>query len=260
MPTPLSLADPRDETLERSPLRLVVCQVRHDRVAAVADASRALRVHEAIKSDFPKVDQTIEETFNLAAGPNALAANRAEPQLGWRFLSEDGDWTATLSHSHFAIETSAYGRWDGFKNRLTSLTRAVSDVLSPSVELRLGLRMVDHITHPDAISPEGFRGLIVEDLLGPLNPGVLSPSVRSTQALVELEGPEGTTVNLRHGYTIVDGSAGYLLDHDCFRQVGHTFDVDAILRTTDLLHRLAKQVFDAAITDDLYQYLRGGSA
>lgn len=257
MAVPLSLPDPRNETLERSPLRLVVCQVRHDRIAAVADASRALAIHEAISADFPTVDETFEETINVAGGPGGVAASRTEPRRGWRFRSHDEQWTVTLGDAHFAIETSAYGRWSGFRERFERLTRVVDDVLSPKIEHRLGLRMVDEIHHPAASDPVGFRGLIRDELLGPLAGGSLSPSIRSTQHLVELEGPDDTTVNLRHGCQTSNGSVSYLLDHDCFRQAGRPFDVAGILDQSERLHELAKQVFEAAITEDLYEYLRG---
>jgi len=259
MAAPLSLPEPRDETLERSPLRLVVCQVRHDRIAAIADASRALKVHQAIKDDFPSVEQTVEETLNVAGGPGGIAANRSEPQLGWRFRSSDEKWTITLGHSHFAIETSSYGRWEGFKKRLATLVHAVDEVLTPSLEQRLGLRMVDQVEHPEARTAEGFRGLIVDELLGPLAGGALSPSVRSTQGLIEIEGPDNSTVNLRHGLQPSDTSVSYLLDHDAFRQVGRPFDVNGILDASDHLHQLAKQVFEAVITDKLYKYLQGNT-
>lgn len=258
MTIPLSLPEPRDETLEHSPLRLVVCQVRHDRIAAVADASRALKIHREIEDDFPSVEQTIEETLNVAGGPGGLATKHAEPQLGWRFRSSDENWTVTLGHSHFAIETKEYGRWDGFREYLATLVQAVADVLTPSIEQRLGLRMVDQVTHPDVTTAEDFKGKIKDELLGPLGSGVLASSVRSTQGLIEIHGPDDITVNLRHGLQPTDKSMSYLLDHDAFRQVGRPFDVGGILDASDRLHRLAKQVFEAVITDDLYDYLRGG--
>lgn len=261
MATPLSLPEPRDQKLERSPLRLVVCQVRHDRVAAVADAGRALKVHEALEDDFPSIEQTVEETLNfaVAGGPSGLAANRAEPQLGWRFRSTDETWTVTLGHSHFSLETSSYGRWNEFRHWLEVLTRAVAEVLTPSIEQRLGFRMVDQIEHPKASSATGFKGLIADELLGPLTDSKLAPAIRTTQGLVEFEGPDEMTVNLRHGLQPSDTSFSYLLDHDAFRQVGRPFNTDEILETSDSLHRLSKQVFEAVTTPALYEYLLGST-
>lgn len=130
--------------------------------------------------------------------------------------------------------------------------------MSPKIEQRLGLRFVDEIHHPAVQDPLEFRGFISDELLGPLSGGPLSESVRSTQGLIEIAGPDGISINLRHGSQPSDDSVLYLLDHDCFRQAGRGFDVDDILETSDHMHQLAKQVFQSVITNELYEYLKGG--
>lgn len=257
MAEPLSLPDPLDEKLERSPLRLVVCQVRHEPVIAVADVSRALAVHQAMQGIFPHIEQITEEKIDVMVGSGSSEAKWAEPRQGWRFQSEDKNWTAVISQEYFSVETRAYDRWAAFKNWLAKLARSVDEVFSPKLEKRLGLRMIDQIENPNPNAPLGFQGLIIDELLGPIISADLSPSVKATQGTIGLEGTDGATYNLQHGCQLFDETYNYILDHDCFRQVGRPFNVDEILDTADKFHNMTKQVFRAVITDDLYEYLRG---
>ncbi len=256
MAEPLSLPEPFQEKLPRSPLRLVVCQVRHERILAVADVSRALEVHKAVRDTFPSMEEFTEEKVDMVVGVGSSEVKRAEPQPGWRFQSEDKKWTAVISQSSFSVETLDYDRWAEFEESLVRLARVFERTFSPKLENRLGLRMVDHIEYPYPSTPEGFRGLIVDEILGPIVNRDFSDSIRVTQSLVELEGPGGATVNLQHGCQRFDETYSYVLDHDCFRQIGRPFNVDEILETANIFHDLAKQVFRAAITDDLYNNFR----
>ncbi len=257
MPVPLSLNQSRDQRLERSPLRLVVCQVRHERIAAVADAARALKVHEALADEFPKIEEISEESVNVAGGPSGIAVNRSEAQRGWHFRSEDETWTISLTQKSFSMETTTYDRWAGFRARLGKFASLVDEVTSPKIEQRLGLRFIDEIVYPEVSEPTGLKGLIVNELLGPLSVGPMSGSIRSTEQLIVLEGSADVRVNLRHGCQPSEGAVTYLLDIDCYRQTGQRFDVTGILKETDRLHETAKQVFEASVTEELYGYLVG---
>jgi uncharacterized protein (TIGR04255 family) len=256
---PLDLPTPSDERLDRSPLTLVVCQVRHERMAAAADPRRALEVHAHVTDWFPNVSENPVATLNVVAGPTGVKTAPSELQRGWRFQSEDGNWTVTLQEEFFALETSAYTRWADFRARLASLTAAVADTLAPSIEQRVGLRFVDEVSEPRVGTPAGWTGLIHDAVLGPAAYPPFATAVRATQQVVELNGPNGTRVNLRHGsQPLPDGSGQvYLVDTDCFRHAGRAFDVEAIVVATDDLHTLAKQVFHATITEHLYSFLKG---
>ncbi len=257
MAEPLSLPAPPDEKLARSPLRLVVCQVRHEPMVAVADVSQALVVHRAVQGIFPHIEQITEEKIDVMVGSGSSEAKWADPRQGWRFQSEDKNWTAVISQEYFSVETRAYDRWAGFKDRLARLARSVAEVFAPKLENRLGLRMIDQIENPNPNAPIGFRGLIVDEILGPITSADLSSSVKSCQSIIELEGPDGATFNLQHGCQLFDEKYNYIFDHDCFRQIGRPFNVEGILDTVDKFHKLTKQVFRSVITDNLYEYFRG---
>ena len=77
------------------------------------------------------------------------------------------------------------------------------------------------------------------------------------QQHIEFDAGNGYRVVLRHGTSRIPGEDQwvYLLDHDCFRQAGRALTNDGVMSAADDLHRIALQVFQAAITEKLYSYL-----
>jgi uncharacterized protein (TIGR04255 family) len=257
VPSPLALPEPSTVTLARAPLQLVVCQVRHDRNLAVADGSRVLAIREQL-GVYPRMEEMAQQEIGVFIGPAGPSSfTGGEPQRGWRLLSEGGTWTAALQPDFFALECTGYTSWAEFRERMRNLADAVLAHLQPTVELRLGLRYVDRITVPAVERPQDWSGYISEHLLGPIQDDQLGLAVTSLQQLLELQGPEGVQVLLRHGTQLDQGSRAwpYLLDTDCFRSDGRRLEAENLLRGTDVLHKLALQVFQAAITPQLHRLL-----
>ena len=259
MPSPLALPEPSSVTLTQAPLQLVVCQVRHDRNLAVADGSRVLAIREQLGA-YPRMEEMAQQEIGIVVGPAGPSPfSEGEPKRGWRLLSGDGAWTVALQPDFFALECTGYTSWTEFRERMSSLTAAVLTHLQPSVELRLGLRYVDRIMVPVVERPQDWNGYINEHFLGPVQDGQFGPSVTSLQQLLTLQGSEGIQVLLRHGtqLEVASGAWPYILDTDCFRGDGRRLEADSLLHGTDALHKLALQIFQAAITPQLRQLLAG---
>ena len=255
MAKPLSLPEPRDEILERSPLSLVVCQVRHQGGAFI-DELKAESIHRSIRDDFPDVEPSLEGQLNIKAGSGGVETQQGAPQPFWNFRSKD-DWVAVLGQTHFAIETIKYDRWDQFLNRFRSFVKAVVDIGSPSFTERVGLRFVNQIQLNSADSPEKFQGSIKAEVLGPLVGSVLSPSITSTHNSVDLKGPGDIYLKLQHGCQPTVDSISYIVDTDCFRQTNLAFEYTDIVKTVDSFHYYCKQIFEVVITEKLYNYFKG---
>ena len=256
MTSPLQLPEPKDVPLRRSPLALVVCQIRHDRTLAVSDARGALELQQQLDSLYPEIEPHQGMSMELRLGQGAPQINE-EKVSGWKLTSTDSDWTVTLLPEAFSVETSAYDGWLDFRERLAALVGAVAGTFGPALEQRIGLRYVDEIRHPEVTSAAGWKGWIRNELLGPLAHPDFAPAIRVAQQVIEFDAGDGHRVTLRHGTSQVSGEDEwvYLLDHDCFRQAGRPFDQTAILTSADDLHRVALRVFESAVTDDLYSYL-----
>lgn len=256
----LALPDPKDVPLLRSPLSLVVCQVRHDRVLAVTDPKHGLAVQSTLGGRYPQIDERPALMPGLLVGAGFPQLSPPAPAGGgWQMQSDDGAWTVTLQADSFSLETSAYVSWIDFRDRLDALVAAVISTYEPSLESRVGLRYVDEIVHPGVTSPTDWKGWIREELLGPLAHPEFGVGVRSVQQQIEFDAEGGYRVVLRHGTSRAPGDPKwvYLLDHDCYRQAGRQLTHDGVLGAADDLHRLALQVFQASITEDLYKYLEG---
>ena len=255
----LQLPEPSIERLERSPLELVVCQVRHERNLAVADAKRALEVHGGLGGKYPVLDEAAGIALNVVGAPGGVAT--PGQQRGWNFRSADGAWTVVLMPEFFALETRAYTDWTDFSTRLEELVRLVQTALEPSLEQRLGLRFIDRIKDPLIRSPEEWKGWIDERLLGPVLHGTFGPAIKAVQQVLQLEGGDDMEVLLRHG-CVQEGPAEspvwhYLLDQDCSRAGGRAFSPEAVRDGAERLHTVALAVSQAAVTEKLFTHLRG---
>lgn len=262
MPGLVFPAPPADR-LEHSPLELVVCQVRHERLSGSSDAGKAFAVRDGLGGRYPLDEEATAVNLNVSAGPGGMVPTGSERQRGWNFKSTDGAWTVVLMPDFFSLETRAYTDWQDFSERLRAVVGQVEEVLKPSIERRLGLRLIDRITDPKVDSPQGWEGWINDRLLGPVLHPSFGPALKGLQQAVQLDGGDNVEVLLRHGFA-PEGAGEkqawpYLLDHDCSRSGGRTFSAGAVMKSAEQLHDLALAIFRASITTKLYDHLRGGS-
>lgn len=259
---PLTFPAPDSRRLTRSPLQLVVCQVRHERRLIVSEGKTALAVQEALNVSgwsYPQLDEVTGAQVNVVMGPGA-APNVSETQTsGWRFASADGAWVVTLMPDHFALETTAYTTWsEDFEPRLSQLIDAVAERVEPTLESRVGMRYIDRISDLNLTKLAAWKPYLRPELLGmALHPNIGPGVVQSEQhLLIALD--DGVTAGLRHGPVAEPGkgTVDYLLDYDISRQRGRTFDAVEIKQVADQFNTYALQLFHASVTDQLLDELR----
>jgi uncharacterized protein (TIGR04255 family) len=255
-----ALPKPLTAKLARSPLSVVVCQVRHERTVAASDPKRAVSIHEAVKSSYPVLEEQSGQELTIAAGPAGVQTVPGAAQRGWKLRSVDQAWNAVIMPEFFSLETTRYNDWPDFRERLEDLAQAVATAVGPSLEQRIGLRYINRITHPDIAGPTDWSGWIDESFLGPIAHKRLGPTVTLSQQVLQLEMSDGRSVTLRHGALRDQEARGawtYLIDQDCFMQHGRPFAVPDILDAIEQLHTLSLQVFQQTITPSLYTFLKG---
>lgn len=247
--------------LPKSPLELVVCQVRHDDRPMDADA--ALAIQEAlggVNGFFPRIEQVELRVASMTVGPGIASAGPTESFHGWHFKSADGSWTAALLPGHFSLETTRYSRWPDFEARLFDLTQAVASTAPPVMEQRLGLRYVDRLSGLDVQEPAQWSKWIAPSILGPVLHPIIGAGVTSTRQQIDLDLGDGHACVLRHG-TVRDTEAPgdaevtYLLDFDIYRSQSRRFVPDDVAEATKAFHEKADALFRQVITDDLVRYL-----
>lgn len=258
---PVDLPEPDTTRLARSPLELVVCQVRHERRLVVGEGATALAIHEALGGaggPYPSIDEASGAEFNVVMGIGAPDIRETKTS-GWRLTSADGAWVITLMPDNFALETSAYTTWsDEFAPRLKALIEAVDEHVKPKLEQRVGLRYVDRITELGLTELAAWQPYLRPELLGLVLHPQLGTGVRQYLQQVVIDIADGVTAGLRHGPVVEPGreAVDYQLDYDIFRQRGRPFDASAIQASADEFNVYALQLFQATITDELLDELR----
>jgi uncharacterized protein (TIGR04255 family) len=257
----VDLPEPDTTRLERSPLELVVCQIRHERRLVVADGATALIVHEALggaDGPYPSIDEISGAELNVVMGIGVPDVRETKTS-GWRLMSADGAWVITLMSDNFSLETSAYTTWsEDFAPRLGALIDAVEEHVKPTLEQRIGLRYVDRINELGLTELAAWTSYLRPELLGLVGHPQLGPGVRTYQEHVVIELADGVTAGLRHGPVIDPGreTVDYQLDYDIFRQRGRPFDASAIKAAAAEFNTYALQLFQATISDALLEELR----
>ena len=259
----LDLPEPDRSRLARSPLELVVCQVRHERRLVVGEGTTALAVHDALGGSggpYPSIDEVSGAEINVMMGVGIGAPHVRETKTsGWRLTSADGAWVITLMPDNFSLETSAYTTWgEDFAPRLETLIAAVAEHVQPTFEQRIGLRYVDRINELRLTELAAWQPYLRPELLGLALHPQLGPGVRTYQHQVVIELADGVAAGLRHG-PVVEANRNivdYQLDYDIFRQGGRPFDAAAVSDAAAQFNIYALQLFQATISDALLEELR----
>ena len=260
----LSLPDPDRRHLPRSPLEVVVAQVRHENRLAASDSSTASAVHRALGGSdgpYPFIDGAAAAVMLnvVVAGPGASipSANTESHLTGWRLHDADNTWAVTLMPDHFALETTQYTTWDEFAPRLAEVINVVNAHVGPAFEQRLGLRYIDRLTEPEVDEIAGWTPYIRSEVLGILRHQELGNAVLGAQQQVLLDLGDGVSATFRHGPIREPDGKGvqYLLDYDVFRQGGRPFVPEGIRDTFENFNTASLQLFQATVTPGLLDYL-----
>lgn len=258
---------PEKKRLWRSPLALVVCQVRFEELPSATESRVMLAIHGALggrHGPYPNVESVDLNEINIPLSSPAVLPPLAKRRQGWRLRSTDRSWQISLMPNYVSLETTKYTTWeDEFRPRLEVLLDAVASHIEPALEQRLGLRYVNRIVEPEVSTPCELRDFIVPEVLGLIVHPAIGGMVTKSQQHFELDTDEGTHVTLRHGLfpnEDREGAPSYLLDFDIFRQGVQAFDVGNIQTAADSFNGLALQLFQQSLTPKMLTYLEGDDA
>lgn len=257
---PLDAPEPDTAHLERSPLELVICQIRHEPKPAVADTSFAMGLHEALGGSsgrYPRVSLANSAELNVAMTPAGPQINERQ-NSGHEIASADQLWGVTFLPDHFALQTTAYETWADFRERLGDVVRVAAERLSPALMRRIGLRYVDRIKELSLDSVDAWKPYLAPSVLGLAADPRFEGTVVGAQAQYRLDLGDGIFANFTAQPVVGldDGTVPFQLDYDVYVDEGRAFDVDGILEIAETLHTRARQLFALTITDDLLEHLK----
>jgi uncharacterized protein (TIGR04255 family) len=212
---------------ERTPLALVICQVRFSTMLSVNDPKAVAPFQLAIQGDYPVAAPMAQQKVGLSIGPEGAQFSLPShplPTPVWKFSDLSDDWTVVLTSDSIVLETRAYADFHDFLHKLRRVLDALESTIRPTICTRIGLRYINEVRPKN----RDWASVVRAEFLGPLAIAQFkSRAVQSTQQLL-LHGPGGERVHVQHGL-IPTGSAVepkpgvapnedpyYLLDMDAF--------------------------------------------
>lgn len=256
MATPLSLPEPKSVVFGKSPLSLVVCQLRFEHLGDVERHLDALR--ERLAEHYP-LSQKLQTTEVQVSGVGAQTSTTT----GLRFSSVEADWTLTLMPDFCSLETTNYGDWAGFEERLREALLALIETAKPRVETRLGLRYVNQLQLDAVKEPSDWTQFLEPSIVGDLSADApLAASALTLHQMMQLDIGDDARLTFRHGLPgeTAGGETGslmYLLDFDCFRQneTAQVLDIDGVVAEADRFNTVITSLFQWCLREPLWKEL-----
>lgn len=247
----------------KNPLIEVICQLNFPAVLRI-DSELPAKFQEALRAVYPifNEEQAATLRIDLPTQPKVqaeqmpLRANRTV----YRFVSEDTDWTVTLSRDSFAVSTKSYRTWNDFSEHFELPFHALIAEYRPVFFSRIGLRYRNVINRAVlGLDGSPWSELLQPPIAGELSSPELAGKILSSvnQLNIALD-HEGSLVLMNHGLLDRDGSNqtekfSYLIDND-FSTTRKTEVNDAIDRL-NYFNRFSGTLFRWCISTRLHDAL-----
>jgi uncharacterized protein (TIGR04255 family) len=250
----MELSEYESRTLANSPLVLVAAQVNFEDIGRDIDHTQARKIQREVGTEWVQLQPAPLVTATMTPGG---AVNEPKRQA-YRLLSQDEKWSIFIRPDGVSIETTEYLGWTHFSQRFATLCTAVSKVFDPALQLRIGLRYVDKISMPSG--KESWDGLISDSLLGIASDSRFKDGIMATDQRALIQYPDGSRCVLRHGLFPDEGDMpAFLLDFDVFLEGKESFNPSSISEVCQTLHEHNSRTFRTCLTEELYEFLGGGS-
>jgi len=125
--------------LSRSPLSLVLAQVRFERLEAMGNYMPAIQ-DRLRRSGYP-----LNKSGRITEVQVTQQGTRQSERPHWEFLSKDRHSSVVLNEGFVVLQTTRYEGFEQFLDAFVQVTRTVSEEVQGLYLQRLGLRYVDAI-------------------------------------------------------------------------------------------------------------------
>jgi uncharacterized protein (TIGR04255 family) len=249
----------------RSPLVLVVGQVRFSALPGFADGSNVAAFDKRIREMYPKRDRIEQISFSLS--PAHGVEHQSGPML-WKFSTVDNAWSVVLAESALTLEVRGYTSVTEFLDRFATVLDCLIEELDPGLQTRVGLRYIDEFRYRSASTVEEWAVLICPEILGFATAAddlFGSSTVQHTRQQLEVNMPNGTLM-IRHG--LLSGTsvepiaeeaqsqgAFYLLDMDYYDGRTQPLDREVVIATLRSYNDTMYRFFRWVMREPLYRSL-----
>lgn len=256
----LNLPEPDRSRLTKSPLDLVVSQIRFDQRSSVSTPKVGFGFQKMLGDDAEQAwkVEPVEgpRPVNITVTPEGPQVSTGDLLRGWRFTASDDAYVLVLMPDSIAIETRQYTQWSDFRIMAERTVGCLSDQVGPEIELRVGLRYVDRVRDPSINSPAGWAGKLQPPLHGLVGHERLGPAVLNQQLQIMLSLDGAGECRFAHGTLPTEHGLEYVLDYDLYRQDARPFDGASVIEALDLFNTEALKLFQASVTPNTIDALR----
>lgn len=177
----------------RSPLRLVVGQVRFPLLFRFNEKPFLAPFQEAIQPEYPRAAP--EQQIALKVTPKGVEQGG---ETLWRFSDRTGRWSVVLGEGALTLETREYTAIDDFTRRFEALLTAAVNHLGIGDRVRLGFRFVNEFRETGANKLSDWALLLNPAFVGFAGADLLEGAVEQAFSEIQSKRADGTVV-LRHG-------------------------------------------------------------
>jgi uncharacterized protein (TIGR04255 family) len=263
-PVPLGGKPPAERHLSKAPLERVIAQIRFPVILKIEDKSAVSDFQEAIRRDYPVLQEMQTQTMQIQMGPTGPSSVSAISR-NWQFSNALGTWKLVLARDTLTIESISYESRADLLARWNVAINALNASFRPEIVLRIGMRYIDRIKDAPF---KNFESLINSKHLGSAV-GNLKKHLKYSLCEASFEVEEGELL-LRWGVMPAmmspDLSAiaqlpheSFVLDIDVWSMQQREFHSEALLVAFQQLTERAYSVFRFAVTDEFLKVYEGGS-
>ncbi len=257
----MKLPEYRWVRFRKTPLRLVIGQVRFTIMPRFGQDTFIAGFQEAIRASYPKVSREAAITYQLS--PAGIQPGAGEKL--WRFSSRDLNWSVVVSESAITLESRNYHSMNDFLERFRMVLEAGKEHLGIADRLRLGLRYINEIRYPGADSIADWRTLLNAAFVGFDASELLNGQVDRTIQEIQVNRPDGLLA-IRHGLLsgaliaplAQEQSASgqfYMIDLDYYDVTEYDLDIPAIEEQLQEYNDVMYRFFRWTLEEKLYDYL-----
>jgi uncharacterized protein (TIGR04255 family) len=206
-------------------------------------------MYEKVSSEYPIKEQRTMQSVTTRRGESGL---EQEVQIQGRvvFLANNRQAFIQVGLGLVAVHVlKPYPAWNGFKPRIETAFRALTDVLEVKGLQRIGLRYVNRIEISEKpINLEDFFDFYPN--LGPNLPQHLDSFIAAAQVLFE-RGRDACKFQLTDAVPENKGNIAFLLDLDYYLAKPAAVPTESALAWVEASHHQVEEVFEGCIKDRL---------
>ena len=223
---PREAGSQRPQFLARSPIALVVCQVRFD--SHSVEAKQVLEMQRILgQGEYPGITQFAGPDVPLQLGDRSIPSTIR--QDAWQLSTADGSWAITLGGelSRCRRRTATRRGRRASSSRLDVLVQAVQECIAPTMEQRLGLRYVNQLADLLVTGPGDLARYFENSLLPGLQHELFGSALVAAQNQLVLRLDSDISCGLRLGFAPEGGHPNRYSgvgDIDLYRDTAQSFD------------------------------------